>query len=451
MGICEIFKWIYSFEEETKVDLQETVSNLKGEVRLIKNEKGLSFNLGVPNFKVLYKKETNFIISYNSFEIKVNHYLVKNHYQDWLQRICNAYIFQSMNFNDEKESFHHYYSKIDNVFLISFLKANQIELSINIDGFNFKISTCEICYDIKHVFLCVECDAKISFKNFKHYVNNIIVSAAFFTGNFFKFEELYFQSEFANFSDLTDVFYRNSNMKYSFPYPITKIPSEWNSKFKNNFTLTKEVENNWSSFIDEKKFKLFVNLLISKPRIYFSIRIIFDFYKSPSISRVSLMFVVLETLCEELNIKNTRVEKQLKQEIGIETLNRLKDKISDEDFNVLTDIVENIDNKLTNNAVHFEQTLKSLGMNCSNEERNILNKRNDFFHGRIIPNSHQIESEEEFINLERKYNYYSLRLYVLISKILLKKIGFDGYLINYPKIFEDDNEMNLKESYFIKL
>jgi hypothetical protein len=117
----------------------------------------------------------------------------------------------------------------------------------------------------------------------------------------------------------------------------------------------------------------------------------------------------------------------------------------------LNDIVENIDNKLTNNAVHFEQTLRSLGMNYSNEERNILNKRNDFFHGRIIPNSHQIESEEEFINLERKYNYYSLRLYVLISKILLKKIGFDGYFINYPKIFEDDNEMNLKESYFIKL
>ncbi|MCZ8089616.1 MAG: hypothetical protein O9282_02210 [Flavobacterium sp.] len=424
---------------------------MEGEVLLRKNEKGLIFNFGYPHFKTLYNKEANFNIFHNSFGIKINHYLVKNDNQNFLQRICNVYMFQSMNFNDEKENFHHYYSKIDNVFLISFLQANQIGLSINIDGFNFKISTCEICYDIKHVFLCVECDTKISFKNFKHYVNNIIVSAAFFTGNFFKLEELYFQSQFADFSDLTDVFYRNSNTKYSFPYPITKFPSEWNWKFKSDFILSKDVENNWSSFIDEKKFKLFVNLLISKPRIYFSIRIIFDFYKSPSISRVSLMFVVLETLCEELNIKNTRVEKQLKQEIGIETLNRLKDKISDEDFNVLNDIVENIDNKLTNNAVHFEQTLRSLGMNYSNEERNILNKRNDFFHGRIIPNSHQIESEEEFINLERKYNYYSLRLYVLISKILLKKIGFDGYFINYPKIFEDDNEMNLKESYFIKL
>lgn len=451
MGIYEIFKWIYSFEEETKVSLHETVSDLKYEVLLSKNEKGLNFNFGFPHFKILYNKEANFNISYHSFGVKVNHYLAKNNNQNFLQRICNAYIFQSMNFDDEKESFHHYYSKIDNVFLISFLKANQIELSINIDGFNFKISTCEICYDIKHVFLCIECDSKISFKNFKHCVNNIIVSVAFFTGNFFKLEELYFQSQFADFSDLTDVFYRNSNTKYSFPYPITKFPNEWNWKFKNDFIFSKDVENNWSSFIDEKKFKLFVNLLISKPRIYFSIRIIFDFYKSPSISRVSLMFVVLETLCEELNIKNNNVEKQLKQEIGIETLDRIKDKIENEDYKILTDIVENIDNKLTNNTVHFEQTLKSLSINCSNEERNILNKRNDFFHGRIIPNLHQIESEEEFIHLEKKYNYYSLRLYVLTSKILLKTIEFDGYLINYPKLFEDDNEINLRESYFTKL
>lgn len=451
MGIYDIFKLIYSFEKETKVELHEMISDSKSEVLINKNEEGLFFKLGIPFFKLLYQSDSNFIIRHNSFDIKIAHFLsnyVKNNFSI---RMCKAYIFQSSSFIEKKKMFYSYYSNINKNHFKLLFHTDKDDFKISINNINFKISSCKISSEINHSFLCIECDSKIDFKDFKHYVNNITVSLGFISGRFYKTEEFYFQSNFQDFSEETDFFYRSLNNKYNFPEPFTNHPSNWNWKFNEKFVFSEELKNNWSSYIDEDKFNFLVKLLIKKPRIFFSIRMIFDFYKTPPISRVSLMFVVLETLCEELNVKNTRVEKQLKQEIGIETLNRLKDKISDEDFNILTDIVENIDNKLTNNAVHFEQTLKSLGMNYSNEERNILSKRNDFFHGRIIPNLHQIESEEEYVNLELKYNYYTLRLYVLVSKILLKTIGFKGYLINYPKLFEDDNKMNLKESYFVKI
>lgn len=451
MGIYEIFKWIYSIEVETEVELNETVSNLKGKIFLSKHNDGLHFKLGSPYSKLLYQKNSNFIISHNLFKIKINHFSVKNVKDDFLSRLGVAYIFKSLNFEEKGEKFYQYYSKIDSAFLISFLEENQNEFAIDLDGINFKISTCYLCQEIKHIFLCIQCDSKIGFERFKHYVNNIIVSIAFFTGSFYKLEEFYFQSQFDDFSNETNVFYRNSNTKYVFPNPITKHPIEWSWKFKNDFFLTKDIEDKWRSFIDEKRFKIFVNLLILKPKIYFSLRMLFDFYKYPSISRVSLMFVVFETLCDELNTKVTQAEKQIKQKIGIDTLNKIKDKIGIDEFKILTDIVENIDNKLTNNSVHFEQTLISLGINCSNEEKKILGKRNDFFHGKIIPNLYNVNSEEEFVNLECNYNYYSLRLYVLTSKILLKTIGFKGCLINYPKLFEDNYGMNLKEPYFIKL
>lgn len=449
MGIFEIFKWIYFFEEETKVDLHETVSDLKGEVLLSKNENGLIFNLGHPHYKLLFQNQTSFVISYNSYKIKSLHFLDKIDSKNFLARYCNVYMFSSLIFIEEEEKYHSYYSRImdSSILSIFIYKLGLKKLTISINNFKFQISTCLITPKIKYEFLCIECDSKISFKLFKHYVNNIIVSLGFITGKFYKNEEFYFQSDNKDFSTGTNFFYRTSEKKYNFPKPITRTPSEWTWKFKSDIELKEE----WSSQVDNLVFNSLVELLIEKPRLYFSIRILFDFYNTPQISRVSLMFVVLETLCEELNIKEVFVEKELKKDNALLTLERIKKKISDEDLIILKDIVENIDSKLSNNVVHFEQTIRSLKLNVINEERKILANRNEFFHGRIIPIFHKINSEEDYSSLEFKYDYYSLRLFVLVSKILLKKCGFEGYLLNYPKLFEDNNEMSLKEKYFIKL
>lgn len=451
MEINEIFDSIYSFEEETKAYFHETVSDLKGEILLNKKEDGLSFKLGYPHFKTLYNKESDFVISHKSFDIRINHFLANYDNQNSFTRICNAYIFQSLNFDEIEKKYFSYYSRIQNYFLLNFFNEFKNPFSLKIDGYNFNISTCNINQKIKYNFLCIECESEIDFKKFKHYVNNLIVSIGFITGNFYKFEEFYVQSNQCDFKKDTDFFYRSSKKKYSFPYPFTKYPNEWNWRFKNNENLNKDLEKKYSTNIDEKILTNLVELLVEKPKIYFSIRMIFDFYQTPQISRVPLMFVVLETLCDELNLKSIFVEKKTKQEDGVRILNKIKDKITDDDLKILNDIVENIDNKLTNNVVHFEQTIKSLGIKLNNDERNILSKRNDFFHGRIIPKVYAINSEEDFDSLEFEYNHCSLRLFVLVSKILLKKSGFYGYLINYPKIFEDYNQKNINESYFIEL
>jgi hypothetical protein len=448
MGIYEIFNWIYSLEEETKVNLHETVSDLKGEVFLNKNDNGILFNLGIPNFKLLYKKDSNFIISHDLFEIRIVHFLVKQN--GFSSRLCQAYMFESLKFNRAEEKYQCYYSKIESHFLIKdFLKDFSDEINFHFKNIVFKISTCAISPNIKGEFLCIEADQKLTFIEFKHCINNIITSIGFLTANFYKKEEFYFQSELKDFSVETDFFYRNSDEKHSFPCPFTKSTEEWNWKIK--VELSNELNVKYSSSIDEKTFSNLVNLLLENPKIYFSIRMIFDFYSYPIISRVSIMFVVLETLCEELNIKTEFAQKEFKKENGFKTLLSIKDQINEFDYKILEDIIENIDNELTNNVVNFEQTFKSLNINISNSDKLIFKQRNHFFHGRIIPERINIDSEEEFNNLEKTYDNYSLQLYVLISKLILKRIDFSGYLINYPKLFEQNNNLNLKEPYFIKL
>ena len=59
----------------------------------------MSFKLGYPHFKILYNKESDFIISHKSFDIRINHFLANYDNQNSFTRICNAYIFQSLNFD----------------------------------------------------------------------------------------------------------------------------------------------------------------------------------------------------------------------------------------------------------------------------------------------------------------------------------------------------------------
>lgn len=451
MGIFEIFNCIYGLENKEKLKVIDNKSGFEFEAFVGKNEKGLFFDIESQYVKMFCNDKLNFKIEKDNLTISINHYLLKNPPKSFEIKLCEAYIFQSLDFNDENEKYFCYFSKIENYFLISFLEGNKTDFSINVDSFKFNIKTVNINPNIKHSFLYIECENKMEFKTFKNYVNTIITAIGFFSGNFYKKEEFYFQSELKDYSNETNFFYRSSDKKHNFPKPFTKFPSELIWKFKEDYVLSKDLNNKWISFIDENVFELLVKLLIDKPKIYLSIRIIFDFYNYPSISRVSLMFVVLETLCEELNTKTDSVQKELKKDEAFRILKEIEDKISLEAYLVIDDVIKNIDCKLTNNTVHFEETFKSLKISLSNEDRGVLRRRNDFFHGRIIPDRFQINSEEEFVILEKKYNDYSLRIFVLISKIILKSVKFTGHLINYPKLFEDYNDQNIGESYFVEI
>jgi len=44
--------------------------------------------------------------------------------------------------------------------------------------------------------------------------------------------------------------------------------------------------------------------------------------------------------------------------------------------------------------------------------------------------------------------YISGRLYTLISALILKSIGYDGYIINHSKFFEDFCGIKTNEDYY---
>lgn len=87
----------------------------------------------------------------------------------------------------------------------------------------------------------------------------------------------------------------------------------------------------------------------------------------------------------------------------------------------------------------FEQ----LGIKLTLLDIKIIEHRNDLLHGNIL-----LESEENGENEDLYVNYVSAKLFTLISKLILKSIGYHGYVINHAKYLEKDINLQTSEEYF---
>ena len=84
------------------------------------------------------------------------------------------------------------------------------------------------------------------------------------------------------------------------------------------------------------------------------------------------------------------------------------------------------------------------------KDLDLLNTRNDFLHGRI-PDITNAGSNRSIERMDRDLYYASMRFYTLLNILILKWIGFDNYVINYPKIHESYSKIKLKEKPYRKV
>lgn len=89
--------------------------------------------------------------------------------------------------------------------------------------------------------------------------------------------------------------------------------------------------------------------------------------------------------------------------------------------------------KLTNNEKLTEPFFQ-LGIQLSLNDINAIEHRNDLLHGNLL-----IENEERVTDdqINTYMGYIAAKLYTLISKLILKNAGYDGYVINHARFYEE--------------
>lgn len=170
--------------------------------------------------------------------------------------------------------------------------------------------------------------------------------------------------------------------------------------------------------------------------------------------------VIIEQLSKHLSIEETGLERPINDSILSDKVIKELHKVIDDNSKTLTETnilklkrrlheVNKFINKehLTNNE-KLTRPFEQLGIRLTLHDIAIIEHRNDLLHGDILLKKEEIKDEEK---LNLYLTYVSAKLFTLISKLILKSIGYDGYIYNQAKYLEKLMNIKTDEEYFEKI
>jgi hypothetical protein len=302
----------------------------------------------------------------------------------------------------------------------------------------------------KYYFI-IDSKDKIDFEKFSDICYSIMVGFGFLSANFIQNEAYYFKSDNADFSTLTDFSYSqlrasinshgSCNPIYSNPYGYTRDEAIINSVGKR------------LDVFDDKLFSELCSKIHQQEDYTILILLILEANTSSLILRPAGYAVALEKITNiivEENkglkpIPDKELSKKFRQGL-LDVLGKHKDdinKLGNKDS--ITILEKNIDK--INNPTNRDKLLKPfeiLKITISKEDEEAIDNRNNFLHGRKI---HTDENTEDYIKIFE----ISLRLNNLLNKLILKHIGFSGYVINHLRHNEKSFETKITSDLFEKI
>lgn len=174
----------------------------------------------------------------------------------------------------------------------------------------------------------------------------------------------------------------------------------------------------------------------------------------------STFAVIIELLSKMIHTDEVGIEKPISDKRLASTivseLHRViedhSDSLNDQSILKLKRRLNEINNPINNNHLTNNQKLTKpfeiLGIKLTLHEIKIIEHRNDLLHGNISLENEDQQTEE---NINLYMAYVSAKLFTLISKLILKSIGYDGYVYNNAKYIEKHLKISTDDEYFEKI
>lgn len=143
-------------------------------------------------------------------------------------------------------------------------------------------------------------------------------------------------------------------------------------------------------------------------------------------------------------IKDKSVSRKIRKEI-LEVLSRNNSTILADDLATLHKRIDQL-NQTTNKA-RLKAPFDLLTIAVNDDDLKILETRNDFLHGRV-PDLTDSGADRSTERINKDLFYCSVRFYTLLNMLILKWVGYDNRVVNYPKIQEPFTKILLNEEPF---
>lgn len=307
----------------------------------------------------------------------------------------------------------------------------------------------------KNKYIIIESRKKQTYEEFSNKTFAIRIALGYVSGYFAGNKGYFFSYSNAKMENYNDFYFTSLRDEIkTLMNPINTNPFSWLNDYKK--VAEKYYKMKIFRPLTISEFSFLCNKLINNDDFTATILLIIESTKASLIFRPSGYSIALETLSDIIigaekekiaPINSKQDYKEFKNDL-IEVLNKHSTKESFTDINTLQVRIENI-NQITN-LESLKKPFSILGITLLDEDLKVIKSRNDFLHGRVPDFKKQ--GANRSIELKDYDLYYaSVRLYTLLNVLIFKMIGFDNYVLNFPKIYEKNTKFKVKENYYRKV
>ena len=294
-------------------------------------------------------------------------------------------------------------------------------------------------------YLLIESYDKLQWEDFRDCVYAIMKGYALISG-FLAFEDLYYFSYsttkkdtiegFAYYSERGDIY---SHFPIITTNPYSKVQNQ--SIHEESFNKMKPVSS-----------EIFSELCLKSMAISEFETAILTYVEASTATlllRVQSYFVILETLANLF--KESKKQQKSSLKLKKKVLRELRKTIqsTDLDGEGKSFFEKKIDNlNQQPNSERLEDVFSHIGIELLEEDKEIIKRRNDYLHGRLYKLEDTRENREEN---DRDLLYVTMRMCTILAALMIKAVGYSGWIINHPKIWEVQTKKFIDEKHFRKI
>jgi len=300
-------------------------------------------------------------------------------------------------------------------------------------------------------YLFIDSLKKINLEEFSDISHSVMISYGFLSADFHQDESFTVKSDTSNFSSVYDLHYlqlrpslsshETCNPIYKNPYRYTKDESIIDSVGKQLTIVDSDFFSKLSTKVHvDKDYAILILLILEANTSSLILR-----PAGYSVALEKLTNVIVEENKGLKPIPDKELSERFRKELST-TLVNLKteiEKVGNEDSIII--LQKNID-KINNptNRDKLTKPFEIYSIELNDDDIDAIENRNNFLHGRNIKIK---EGSDEFIEIWS----ISMRLNKLINILILKHIGYSGYIINHLKHNEASLGYKVNENLFEKI
>jgi len=292
--------------------------------------------------------------------------------------------------------------------------------------------------------LVLECKTPVTYSEFSEYCFSILISLGFVTGDFINDDGYFLQYENNTMEDVLGIAYRQMRGSIKCHYvPIYSNPFGYIHDTKNAELYDKKLRT-----LNLREFSNLCQYCHENEDIKSVLLLLIEVLTQTLISGPAILSIALETLANIIYdqnepklapIKDKIISTKLRKEL-LKTIDKFNDQIDSEGKEIIKSRINQI------NQDKLSVPFKILDIPIFKADIEAIEQRNAFLHGKT-PTFQDLENKS--INESDKFIYYLyLKLYVLVSSIIMKYIGYDSLVLNYPKIYEKETGIELDEEHY---